>query len=191
MPVEQVGEQPHRLLLLGPLLGRLRHPGQQARRQLAGAALALAHPLARIPGLVERSWNLGAARLGLGAQGLEPVAQGPRRETILPVVGRDDRRVLVIHGDRRSQLQATLDHAQRVNELFPELVGAPAIEGERGERPERIHVAHHLAVLHIPGPVQAVLFAKVLFYSGGELFFPAVEVAGGQAHQHPRERDDD
>ena len=47
---------------------------------------------------------------------------------------------------------APLDHFQSIEELLAKFVGPAAIIGERGERAQRVHIAHHLAEIRLQPP---------------------------------------
>ena len=51
----------------------------------------------------------------------------------------------------RRQVSA-LDDLERIHELLAELFRTPAIEAQSGERPERLHIAHHLAEIGLQSP---------------------------------------
>ncbi len=48
---------------------------------------------------------------------------------------------------------AAVDHAERVQQLRPEFLGAAAVIAQGGERADTIHVAHHLAEIGLEAPI--------------------------------------
>src|SRR5262249_32773347 len=128
MPAEQVGEEPHGLLLRVSLLGLRRYPGQEPVRQRAASSLALVDLHLGIAEAVLGARNLLAVLGRFGPERFEPVAERARGEAVLAVVRLDDAPVLVLRVDGQAQLQAALNHPQRGAGLVEGLRALEAVE---------------------------------------------------------------
>ncbi len=144
--VEQVRQDPPRLLLRGSLRRLLRHTGHEPGKHRRDPLLQLGGLRARLVRLRHRPRHrLAGLPLMLRAQRLQPVSEPERGDAVIPVVPLDDRRQLLPLDVPDAQLEPRLELCQGAGGV-PELHGAL-------EAVERLHLLDGVTLHGRPHPL--------------------------------------